>query len=208
MSTCAVDTLLHARIGKCQPLQVCEGVPRIPSPKDGKPMPVGVAIIRALKAHLDTLAEVANKAGRSVQIVTGKSIFFITPSTVVQVHKCTSLSTTRQRRAQVSRVCWRLCHNIRASKPKCLVDSRAKALAHTHPGTAVILTTGGFGSDRGAGDNSLMKEFAPQLIGYSTTNGVFAQGDGMRMARAAGARLRDMGAVQVRHELCTSLLPP
>lgn len=77
-------------------------------------MPVGVAIIRALKAHLDTLAEAANKAGRSVQIVTGKCNLFFGLHPTAQVRKFTSLFTKRQHRAQLSRVCRRRCHNIRA----------------------------------------------------------------------------------------------
>lgn len=59
-------------------------------------MPVGVAIIRALKAHLDTLAEAANKAGRSVQIVTGKCNFFLgyTHCPGAQVHELIYEKTT------------------------------------------------------------------------------------------------------------------
>jgi flavocytochrome c len=60
---------------------------------------------------------------------------------------------------------------------------------------AVILATGGFSSDHA--DSSLMREFAPQLFGFPTTNGLFATGDGVRMARAAGAMLVDMDKVQL-----------
>lgn len=62
---------------------------------------------------------------------------------------------------------------------------------------AVILTSGGFGSDRGNAEDSLMKEFAAEKLHYATTNGAFAQGEGMKMARRVGANLIDMDRVQV-----------
>eukprot|EP00760_Papus_ankaliazontas_P001438 PhM_4_TR10474/c0_g1_i3/m.69464 len=60
---------------------------------------------------------------------------------------------------------------------------------------AVILATGGFASDMS--DTSLLKEFTPQLVGIPTTNGDFATGDGMKMAREIGASLIDMDKVQL-----------
>jgi len=60
---------------------------------------------------------------------------------------------------------------------------------------AVVLTTGGFANDHTSG--SLLDEFAPQLACLPTTNGPFAQGDGVKMAREVGAHLRGMEAVQV-----------
>lgn len=62
-------------------------------------------------------------------------------------------------------------------------------------GDAVVLCTGGFSGDRGAG--SLLGEFAPGLLGVATTNGPFATGDGVKMARAIGAGLVDMDKVQL-----------
>lgn len=43
-----------------------------------------------------------------------------------------------------------------------------------------------------------MKEFAEEKLKYVTTNGAFAQGEGVKMARRAGAKLVDMDRVQVR----------
>lgn len=63
-------------------------------------------------------------------------------------------------------------------------------------GDAVILATGGFANDRD-GDDSLLKEFAPDMTKYPTTNGPFARGSGVKMARAIGARLIDMDKVQL-----------
>ncbi|CUG28369.1 NADH-dependent fumarate reductase, putative [Bodo saltans] len=60
---------------------------------------------------------------------------------------------------------------------------------------AVILATGGFSNDQTTG--SLMREFAPHLFGQPTTNGPFATGDGVKMARSIGAQLIDMDKVQL-----------
>lgn len=63
-------------------------------------------------------------------------------------------------------------------------------------GAAVVLTTGGFGCDHGSAD-SLLAQYAPHLARLPTTNGAFAQGDGVKMAREAGAHLHGMEQVQV-----------
>eukprot|EP00127_Corallochytrium_limacisporum_P000621 Clim_evm20s22 gene=Clim_evmTU20s22 len=60
---------------------------------------------------------------------------------------------------------------------------------------AVVLTTGGFGHDWS--ENSLLKEFAPHTVKMSTTNGDFASGDGVKMARKLGVSLVNMENVQV-----------
>jgi len=60
----------------------------------------------------------------------------------------------------------------------------------------VILASGGFANDR-EGEDALLKEFAPDSIIYPTTNGPFAKGSGIKMARAIGARLIDMDQVQL-----------
>lgn len=60
---------------------------------------------------------------------------------------------------------------------------------------AVVLATGGFSADHTA--TSLLAQFAPQLACLPTTNGGFAQGDGVKIARAAGAYLKHMDMVQV-----------
>jgi succinate dehydrogenase/fumarate reductase flavoprotein subunit len=60
---------------------------------------------------------------------------------------------------------------------------------------AVILCTGGFGNDHTK--DSLLAEFAPHLSCLPTTNGPFAQGEGVKIARSAGAYLRGMQEVQV-----------
>lgn len=60
---------------------------------------------------------------------------------------------------------------------------------------AIILATGGFAHD--FSENSLIKEFAPQLMNYPTTNGPQAEGLGLKMARSIGAELIHMEYVQL-----------
>lgn len=62
-------------------------------------------------------------------------------------------------------------------------------------GDAVILTTGGYAADRGK--DSILNEFAPSMMKLATTNGEFAQGEGIKIARRIGAALTDMDKVQV-----------
>jgi len=66
---------------------------------------------------------------------------------------------------------------------------------HTLMCDSVILTTGGFGFDHS--DGSLMKQYRPDLVGVPTTNGSFANGDGMRFGADVGASLIDMDKVQL-----------
>jgi flavocytochrome c len=69
-----------------------------------------------------------------------------------------------------------------------LVEQRAYA-------SSVVIATGGFAASRGSG--SLMSEYRPDLLHLSTTNGGWATGDGIRLARSLGAELVDMEHVQV-----------
>lgn len=61
---------------------------------------------------------------------------------------------------------------------------------------AVVLTSGGFGGQTGQylpdGHRTFLSEFAPQLIDTATTNGPWANGDGVRLGLAVGAGMRDM----------------
>ncbi|EAN81600.1 putative NADH-dependent fumarate reductase [Trypanosoma cruzi] len=68
---------------------------------------------------------------------------------------------------------------------------------------AVILATGGFSNDKTP--NSLLQEFAPQLSGFPTTNGPWATGDGVKLARELGVKLVDMDKVQLHP---TGLIDP
>ncbi|MGB4587700.1 MAG: flavocytochrome c [Clostridiaceae bacterium] len=56
---------------------------------------------------------------------------------------------------------------------------------------AVIVTTGGFGAN-----STMVEEYRPDLVGFSTTNHSGATGDGIKMALEAGAGLTDIGEIQ------------
>ena len=58
-----------------------------------------------------------------------------------------------------------------------------------------VLATGGFANDRT--NSSLLVKHRPDLVSYPTTNGVWATGDGMKIAMAIGAGSVDMDRVQV-----------
>ncbi|KAG5492531.1 hypothetical protein JKF63_01109 [Porcisia hertigi] len=68
---------------------------------------------------------------------------------------------------------------------------------------AVILATGGFSNDHTT--SSLLQRYAPQLASFPTTNGVWATGDGVKMASQLGVALVDMDKVQLHP---TGLLDP
>ncbi|KRX84174.1 Cleavage and polyadenylation specificity factor subunit 2 [Trichinella sp. T6] len=60
---------------------------------------------------------------------------------------------------------------------------------------SIVLATGGYSNDHTS--DSLLEEFAKSKIDYPTTNGPFAIGSGVKMARLIGAKLIDMDKVQV-----------
>lgn len=59
----------------------------------------------------------------------------------------------------------------------------------------VILCTGGFGAD--FRDGSLLAQYRPDLLHLPTTNSEHSTGDGIKMARAVGAKTVDLEWVQV-----------
>lgn len=56
---------------------------------------------------------------------------------------------------------------------------------------AVIVTTGGFGAN-----STMVEEYRPDLVGFSTTNHSGATGDGISMSLEASAGLTDIGEIQ------------
>ncbi|CAK5056062.1 unnamed protein product [Meloidogyne enterolobii] len=146
-------------------VNLCGGhsVPRthwLLSPKEGRPLPVGVAIIRALKAKLEEWRdpEKFNEKEPRLKIKLNRRVLGL--------------------------VTW----NDFVTGVRVLEEIAGKA---------VILTTGGFSADREKDKTSLLLEFAPSLLSYPTTNGGFATGDGVKMARAMGAGLVGMDKIQV-----------
>ena len=61
---------------------------------------------------------------------------------------------------------------------------------------AIILATGGFGHDFDTHD-SLLKEFAPKLVHFPTTNGIQTQGIGVKIGRKIGIKLYGMEHIQL-----------
>lgn len=59
----------------------------------------------------------------------------------------------------------------------------------------VILATGGYGAD--FSDDSLLKQYRPDLLYLPTTNGDHCTGDGIKLALGAGANPADLEWVQV-----------
>ena len=57
---------------------------------------------------------------------------------------------------------------------------------------SVIIATGGFGADL-----KMVAELKPSLDGFVTTNAPGATGDGIKMAQAVGAAVRDMDQIQI-----------
>ena len=60
----------------------------------------------------------------------------------------------------------------------------------------VILTCGGFGHDFESKD-SLLKEFAPNLLNFPTTNGIQTTGSGIKIVRKIGGDLIHMDKIQL-----------
>ncbi|EGX52857.1 hypothetical protein AOL_s00007g193 [Orbilia oligospora ATCC 24927] len=60
----------------------------------------------------------------------------------------------------------------------------------------VVLATGGYAADFFSED-SLLKQFKPEVLKLSSTNGTHATGDGLKMVRAIGGNAIDMEKVQV-----------
>ncbi|KAL3072431.1 hypothetical protein niasHS_017405 [Heterodera schachtii] len=163
-SASAIDFLTENGVDLAD-INLCGGhsVPRthwLLSPKEGKPLPVGVAIIRTLNAKLE---EWKARDPERLKIILGTAIL--------------GLVTWNEYVTGV---------RIRGGDNKIMEIN----------GKAVILTTGGFSSDRD-NETSLLVEFAPSVLPLPTTNGPFATGDGVKMARAMGAGLVGMGKVQI-----------
>jgi succinate dehydrogenase/fumarate reductase flavoprotein subunit len=74
-----------------------------------------------------------------------------------------------------------------------VTDEHGSVTSEEVVGDAVILATGGFAADR----DGLLTEFKPEYVNIPTTNGAFAQGEGIKLARAVGAGLQHMEFIQL-----------
>ncbi|KAE9553738.1 hypothetical protein FO519_003048 [Halicephalobus sp. NKZ332] len=162
-SAAAVEFLIDVGVDLTD-INLCGGhsVPRthwIPSPKEGKPLPVGVAIIKALKNKVIQFGE--ENPGK-LKIETEREVVGI--------------------------VTWNdYVTGVRYQN--------STGHAEEIKGKAVVLATGGFSADRT--ETSLLKEFASDKMKLPTTNGAFATGDGVKMARAMGAAVVGLKNVQI-----------
>ncbi|PSC72118.1 tobamovirus multiplication 1-like [Micractinium conductrix] len=73
-----------------------------------------------------------------------------------------------------------------------VVYRAANGSQHMLPASAVVLATGGFGAS-----TALLRWYAPQTAELPTTNGPWAQGEGLELAARAGAALMQLEQVQV-----------
>lgn len=133
---------------------------RIPSPKEGRPLPVGLGIIKTLTKRIN---DIAKEHPDKIKVYTGTEV--------------------------VGLVTWNdFVTGVRVR------NSSTNEIDEIN-GKAVILATGGFSYDKGS--DSLLAEFAPDKMSYPTTNGPWARGRGVKMARAMGAALVGMNRVQI-----------
>ena len=152
--------------------------------EDGKPRPVGWDIISALRAGVERTP--------GITVLTG--------CRVVELLQKTDGSTTDTPHGTCAVVGVKmLCADADAAAAAEAAGATAPApslpLVLQRQADAVVLATGGFGADHSA--TSLLMEYAPGIASLPTTNGVFATGDGVKLARLAGAHLRGMEFVQV-----------
>ncbi|VDD95121.1 unnamed protein product, partial [Enterobius vermicularis] len=132
----------------------------IPSPKQGRPTPVGLGIVKVLSKRIN---DIAKEHPDKLKIYTGTEV--------------------------VGLVTWNdFVTGVRVR------NSSTNEIDEIN-GKAVVLATGGFSCDRGS--DSLLAEFAPEKMSFPTTNGPWARGRGVKMARAMGAALVGMNRVQV-----------
>ncbi|KAK9728036.1 hypothetical protein K7432_001352 [Basidiobolus ranarum] len=147
----------------------------------GKPaLPVGFGIIKMLSDYAEGLVKLEEEKSSTNE---ESRMRILTSTTVLQL--LTSNKNLKEKVAGVSIV---RTVNGKKEYEELLSD-------------AVILTTGGFGASALIDDvsKSLIREYAPHVVGLPTTNGPWAQGDGVRLAHdpKVGAVLIHMDQVQV-----------
>ena len=142
---------------------------RAPDKSDGTPVPIGYTIMQTLIQYVKTRCT--------------DRISVLCDTHVVELLHTSSAEMDGHMRVHVRGVVYR---KTGSEDPNENIELTSDA---------VILATGGFAADHTA--SSLLTEFAPQLSAYPTTNGAWATGDGVKLARAIGAGLVDMDKVQM-----------
>lgn len=141
---------------------------RVPDKADGSPVPVGYTIIKTLTDY--------------IQKYYASKIAVMTSTAVTSLLVTEFIDVDGALRKRVRGVRYLAVDAKEATEIELEADS-------------VILASGGFANDHTT--SSLLREFVPGLETTPTTNGPFATGDGVKMARAAGAVLVDMDKVQL-----------
>lgn len=149
---------------------------RAPDQKDGTPVPIGFTIMKTLENYIRT--ELKNK----ITILNETAVTSL-------IYQSKNLPDGNQEK------------RVRGIRYKALSDPNSEEMELI--ADSVVLATGGFSNDQSS--NSLLREFAPQIFGTPTTNGTFATGDGVKMARKLGALLVDMDKIQLHP---TGLIDP
>lgn len=138
--------------------------------QNGRPIPVGWKLVDTLKKKLTSLS--------NVEIITNARV----------MNLLTELDSNNRNKII----------GVEIAKKNTETEEETK---ENIKAAAVILTSGGFGGQTGKhlpdGKSSLLNDFAPQLIETATTNGPWANGDGVRLGLAVGAGIRDMVIIQI-----------
>lgn len=149
---------------------------RAPDKKDGTPLPIGYTIMRTLEQYI------RSELKHNVTILNETAVSSL-------IYQSTTLPDSNQEK------------RVRGVRYKDITHPNSEEMELV--ADAVVLATGGFSNDQSS--NSLLREFAPNLFGTPTTNGEFATGDGVKMARKLGALLVDMDKIQLHP---TGLIDP
>jgi flavocytochrome c len=143
---------------------------------DGSPVPVGWTIIQACLRYCASTY----------------------PERITLKPNCrvTSLVPSENEEDGISGCCF--TENWKDADKDSKKENKAKAVVWTCHAPCVILCTGGYAfSGQEGADHQFLAKYAPHLQAMPTTNGSCAVGDGLALASAFGAGLRDMDAIQV-----------
>ncbi|KAI9202202.1 putative NADH-dependent fumarate reductase [Polychytrium aggregatum] len=141
---------------------------------DGKPAPVGWDIIKALKDYIANSVPSASAAGADKPSIT-----------IVTNAKMLDLIVTSDTDSK----------EVQGVKYSQKTPEGAEEILEIRS-DAVVLATGGFSADA-KNEDSLLREFAGHLAHLPTTNGPWATGDGVKIARRLGAELVGLDQVQI-----------
>ncbi|ORC84661.1 NADH-dependent fumarate reductase [Trypanosoma theileri] len=149
---------------------------RAPDMPDGTPVPIGYTIMQTLERHI------RNNLSDHITIMENTSV----KALMHETHGTPDGG-----------------HEVHVTGVTYVKSNGEEKEQMTLTADSVILATGGFSNDREG--KSLLREYAPHLFGTPTTNGPWATGDGVKLARRLGATLVDMDKIQLHP---TGLIDP